>query len=137
MGMTTGMTLSELMKRERKRPRKTASNSKTTRKPFGDQPTKVLEIPSFIDFYNHNMGAVDQANQLRAAFTTHFRRNLKEFLSGVFWCLDLVVTNSYKLHLKINGSRTTKTGKRNTNQHREFVEELANLLFCVDSEDFS
>ena len=108
--MTTGFLLSELIERKQKRPRKSASNATITRKPFGDQPTKILPIPLFIDYYNHYMGGVDQANQLRAAFTTHFRRNLKEFLSGVFWCLDLGVTNSYKLHLAINGSKITQNG---------------------------
>ena len=82
--MTTRFLLFELIERERKRPRKSVSNSTITRKPFRDQPTKILSIPLFIDYYNHYMGGVDQANQFRAAFTTHFRRNLKEFLSGVF-----------------------------------------------------
>ena len=135
--MTSGISLSEIVERERKRPRKTASNSIVTRKPFRDQPTKILSIPLFIDYYNHYMRGVDQANQLRVAFTTHFRRNLKEFLSGIFWCLDLVVTNSYKLHLAINGSKTTKTGNRDTNQHRNFIKDLVNLLFYMNSEDFA
>ena len=82
--MITGFRLSEIAHRERKRPKKTVSNSVTTRKPFGDQPTKILSISLFIDYYNHYMRGVDQVNQLRAVFTTHFRRNLKEFLLGVF-----------------------------------------------------
>ena len=109
--MTSGFSLSKIVKRERKRPQKSASNSTITQKSFKDQPIKTLPISLFIDYYNHYMGGVDQVNQLQAAFTTHFRRNLKEFLSGVFWCLDLAVTNSYKLHLAINNSKTTQTGK--------------------------
>ena len=135
--MTTGFRLSEIVYRRRKRPKKTASNAKTTRKPFGDQPTKILPIPLFIDSYNRYMGGVDQANQLRAAFTTHSRRNLKEYLPGVFWCIDLVVTNSYKLYLAINDSKTTSNDNRDTNQHRNYIEDLVNLLFCIDSKDFS
>jgi hypothetical protein len=64
IGMTSGISLPEIIERERKRPRKTASNSTITRKPFGDQPIKILPIPLFIDYYNHYMGGVDQANQL-------------------------------------------------------------------------
>ena len=83
------------------------------------------------------MGGVNQANQLRAAFTTHFRQNLKEFWPGVFWCIDMAIINSYKLNLAIFGSKTTKSGKRDTSQHRQYIEDLINLLFCIDSEDFT
>jgi hypothetical protein len=37
----------------RKRLKKTALNTKITREPFKNQPTKILAIPSFIDDYNH------------------------------------------------------------------------------------
>ena len=83
--MTSGIFLIEIIGRERKRPRKTASNTTITRKPFKDQSIKTLSIPLFINYYNHYIGGgVDQANQFRAVFTTHFRRNLKEFRSRVF-----------------------------------------------------
>ena len=135
--MTTGFSLPQLIERERKRPKKTALNSAITRKPFGDQLTKILPISLFINYYNRYMRGVDQANQLRAAFTTHFRRNIKEFMPGVFWCLDLAVTNSYKLNLAINGIKKTKNDKRETGQHREYIEDLIDLLFCLDSENFA
>ena len=83
------------------------------------------------------MGGVDQVNQLWAAFTTHFCRNLKEFISGIFWCLNLAVTNSYKLNLAINGIKKTKNDKWDTSQHQEYIEDLVNLLFCVNSEEFA
>jgi hypothetical protein len=50
----------------RKRPKETSTNAKTARVPFGDQPTKELEIPQVYDFYNHKMEAVDIADQLAA-----------------------------------------------------------------------
>ena len=134
--MTTGHRMGPTIHRLRKRPKKTASNARITREPFGDNPTKMLPIPTFIDDYNHYMGGIDQSNQLRAAFTTHFPRNLKEFFPGMFWAIDLAVYNSYKLHLALNGSETSKTGKRDPEQHRKWVENLMNLLFQVDSDDF-
>ena len=134
--MTTGHRMGPTIDRLRKRPKKTASNSRITREPFGDNPTKVLPIPTFIDDYNHYMGGIDQSNQLRAAFTTHFSRNLKEFFSGMFWAIDLAVYNSWKLHLALNGSETSKTGKRDPEQHRKWVETLQNLLFQVNSDEF-
>ena len=134
--MTTGHRMGPMIHRLRKRPKKTASNARITREPFGDNPIKMLPIPTFIDDYNHYMGGIDQSNQLRAAFTTHFPRNLKEFFPGMFWAIDLAVYNSYKLHLALNGSGTSKSGKRDPEQHRKWVEELMNLLFQVNSDDF-
>jgi hypothetical protein len=68
----------------RKKPKKTASNARITREPFDDNPTKILPIPIFIDDYNHYMGGINQSNQLRAAFTTHFPRNQKKFFPEAF-----------------------------------------------------
>ena len=50
--MTNGISLLELVDRERKRPRKSVSNSVITRKLFRDQSTKILFISLFIDYYN-------------------------------------------------------------------------------------
>jgi hypothetical protein len=134
--MTTGHRIEPKTLRIRKRPKKTASNARITREPFGDKPTKILPIPTFIDDYNHYMGGIDQSNQLRASFTTHFSRNQKEFFPGAFWAIDIAVYNSYKLHLAINGSKTSSTGKRDPRQYREWVEDLVDLLFQVENDDF-
>jgi hypothetical protein len=134
--MTTGCRIEPKIFRMRKRPKKTASNARITREPFGELPQKILPIPTFINDYNHYMGGVDQANQLRAAFTTYFPRNEKEFFPGAFWAIDMTVSNSYKLHLALNGSKTTSTGKRDPQQHRKWIEDLIDLLFQVDSDDF-
>jgi hypothetical protein len=56
----------------RKRPKKTALNTKITHKSFRDKLTKILSLPTFIDDYNHYVEDIDQLNQLRASFTTHF-----------------------------------------------------------------
>ncbi len=135
--MTTEHRIEDTILRLRKRPKKTASNAAITRKPFGDQSTKILSIPLFIDCYNQYMGGIDQANQLRAAFTTHFSRNRKEFFSGVFFAIDIAVVNSYKLNLALNESKTSSTGNRKSTQYREFIEELVNLLFYIEDENFS
>jgi hypothetical protein len=110
--MTTGHRIGPKINRLRKRPKKTASNARITREPFNENPTKVLSIPTFIDDYNHYIGGIDQSNQLRAAFTTHFPRNQKEFFPGVFWAIDIAIYNSYKLYLTINVSKTSFIDKR-------------------------
>jgi hypothetical protein len=73
--MTTGHRIETEIVRNRKRPRSTATNSKIAQKSFKGSYRKELAIPLFIDDYNHYMRGVDQANQLRAAFTTNFVRN--------------------------------------------------------------
>jgi hypothetical protein len=134
--MTTGHRIKPKAFRKRKRPKKTVLNARITHESFGENPTKILSIPLFIDDYNHSMGGVDQSNQLRASFTTHFSRNQKEFFLGAFWAIDIAVYNSYKLHLALNGSKASSTGKRDPRQHREWVEDLVNLLFQVQNDDF-
>jgi hypothetical protein len=122
--------------RMRKRPKKTWSNAKITREPFRDKQTKILPIPTFIDDYNHYIGGVDQSNQLWASFTTYFSWNQREFFPGAFWAINIAVYNSYKLHLVINGYKTSSTGKRDPRQHREWVEDLVNLLCQMNNDDF-
>lgn len=53
--------------RHRKRPALTSTSAKTARQPFGLAPEKDLPIPKFVDDYNHFMGYVDRADQLRAS----------------------------------------------------------------------
>ncbi len=96
--MTTEHRIEDTILRLRKRLKKTASNAAITRKLFRDQLTKILSISLFIDCYNQNMGGVDQANQLRAAFITYFPRNRKEFFSEVFFTINIAVINSYLLY---------------------------------------
>jgi hypothetical protein len=70
--MTTVSDGSEHVSRVRKRP---TAKDKWIREAFGDQPFKRLEIPDFIDLYNHFMNSVDRADQIR----TYYRRNRKEY----------------------------------------------------------
>ena len=40
------------------------------------------------------------------------------------------------MHLALNGHKTSSTGKRDPREHREWVEELVELLFQVKNDDF-
>lgn len=75
----------DFRERQRKRPAKTSTNGRIVRKVFGDQYSKELNIPCFIDDYNHNMGGVDLANQFRESYETH-RATLRNW-----WPLFVVV----------------------------------------------
>jgi hypothetical protein len=55
----------------RKRPAKTSTNGRIARQIFGEESTKLLQIPRFIDDYNQYMGGVDLANQCRESYETH------------------------------------------------------------------
>ena len=82
--MTTGHTPTKEITRNRKQPKKTSINSTIAREAFNRQHRKELEIPFFINYYNHYINSVDMANQLRATAIIHFSRNKKEFFPRIF-----------------------------------------------------
>jgi hypothetical protein len=135
--MTTGHVPTEEITRNRKRPKKTSTNFTIAREVFDGQHRKELEIPIFIDCYNHYMNSVDVANQLRATATVHFARNEKEFFPGMFWSIDMILTNSWKIYDKLYGPFLSSTGSKRPGAHREFLEALVELLFCCDSEIYA
>ena len=60
--MITGHVPIEEITRNRKRPKKTFTNSTIAKEVFNGEYRKLLEIPLFIDYYNHYMNSVDVAN---------------------------------------------------------------------------
>jgi hypothetical protein len=82
--MIIGHLSTEKITRYRKRPKKTFINSTIAREVFNKQHRKELEIPLFIDCYNHYMNLIDVTNQLRATAIVYFSRNKKEFFPGMF-----------------------------------------------------
>jgi hypothetical protein len=60
--MTTGHVPTEEITRNRKRPKKTSTNSTIEREVFDGEYRKELNILLFIDCYNHYMNSVDVAN---------------------------------------------------------------------------
>lgn len=69
--MTTVDKPDNRIARPRRRPAKTATNTKTSRAIFAEnKAVKPLPIPLFIDKYNHYMNGVDYADQLRSYYTT-------------------------------------------------------------------
>ena len=135
--MTTGHTPTEEITRHRKRPKKTSTNSIIVREVFNGQPRKELEIPLFIDLYNHYMNSVDVANQLRATATVHFSRNEKEFFPGMFWAIDMILTNCWKIYESLYGPFLSSTQKRRPEAYRKFLEALVELLFLCNSEEYA
>ena len=112
--------------RKRRRPAATSTSAKTARARFGDCSVKVLNIPTFIDLYNHYMNGVDTADQIRSYYTTQ-RTHRKTWKPLWHFLLDTAVCNAYKL---INTSHMKPyTDQWDTVSHKRFRMELANQLF--------
>ena len=125
--MSTVSTGIESVLRNRRRPAKSATNSRTSREVFGDSPTKKLLIPRFIDDYNHFMGGVDTADQLKSYYNTQ-RKHHKNWKPLWHFLLDTTITNCFKLHRHCPLSRRVPLPSiRYT--HKEFRTRLAVLLF--------
>ena len=74
--MSTVSDPRDTITRLRRRPGKTATNARTSRAVFGEMSIKALDIPAFIDMYNHYMNGVDNTDQLRCYYSTqrvHFK----------------------------------------------------------------
>ena len=82
----------------RKRPARTSTNGRIVRHVFGEEHTKELEIPRFIDDYNHHMGGVDLANQFREVYEAH-RATQRNWWPLFYWLLDMACINAYRLYL--------------------------------------
>ena len=94
--MSTVSNSRDKVKRLRRRPAKSATNARTSRAVFGDMTTKELDIPAFIDMYNHYMNGVDNADQLRSYYNTQ-RVYLKSWKSLWHFLLDTTIVNAYKI----------------------------------------
>ena len=68
--MSTVSNSRDKVKRLRRRLAKSATNIRTSRTIFKDITTKELDIPAFIDIYNHYINRVDNADQLRLYYNT-------------------------------------------------------------------
>ncbi|EON63739.1 hypothetical protein W97_02967 [Coniosporium apollinis CBS 100218] len=114
------------IKRLRERPPITATNARTTRAIFSDQVLKELEIPEFINLYNHFMNGVNKADQLRIYYNTQ-RVHLKSWKPLWHWLLDVAIVNSYKLSYYARHDPDLPC-ERYTKQ-RKFRQDLAIELF--------
>ncbi len=89
------------IERVRHRPREISTNATKVWKVFGAASKKSLPIPIIIDDYNHFMGRVDIADQLRRYYAIQLPVR-RTWMPLFFWLLDTVIINSY-LILKKNG----------------------------------
>jgi hypothetical protein len=109
-----------------RRPKKTSTNAKTARVPFGDQPTKELEIPKVYHEYNHKMLEVDMADQLASLNSGQRRIRRGAWQAIDQWLLVTVLVNSYLVafYSEVEGKRQIKF----RNQHDFRIQIIEGLL---------
>jgi Transposase IS4 len=112
----------------RKRPTATSTNARIVRTVFGEESTKELCIPRFIDDYNHYMGGVDLANQFREAYEVH-RTSQRNWWPLFYWLIDVACINAYRLYQLY----TVQQGERPL-AHKEFRIELYQKLLNYSSQ---
>lgn len=123
LGLSTIHTVHEAssyVTRWRKRPQITSTNATSARKVFGDLSRMELDIPAWIDDYNHYMNSVDLANQFRQVYDTQ-QISYRIWCPLMHWAFDQAAINAYKL---------ATVGKTWTKGHLEFRRALYRKLLA-------
>lgn len=82
--LSTVHSPSGVVPRARTRPAASSTNGAQFQQCFGSDTVRTMDIPSFIDDYNHSMNGVDLASLYRSSYETHraTNRNCWQCLSG-------------------------------------------------------
>jgi hypothetical protein len=121
--MTTIIDTRTTISRVRKRLNK---GDKWTKTEFGDQPFKSLNIPEFIDIYNHFINSVDRADQIRTYYRTN-RRNYRTWKPLWNYLFQTTICNAALIWID-QGHSTKKKGG-----HLKFRTKLASQLMAYSS----
>ena len=87
----------KIIKRVRKRPRKTAKNKQHIDKVWGDQGKASIYIPTLIDDYNHWMGGVDLCDQRIAYYQPNLRCR-RNWIPMFLQIMSIIRSNSYVVY---------------------------------------
>ena len=98
--LSTIHEINSKVSKERRKPRETSTNSRKVTSVFGSASRKILPIPKIIDDYNHHMGSVNIADQLRSYYSTQLTVN-RTWPPLFFWLLDTSIINSYLISKKL------------------------------------
>ena len=101
----------------RKKPRMTQTNKHNLQMVWGDNHVATIDIPEFIDDYNHQMNAVDRADQLIASLTMKHKCR-RTWVPFMLYLLNIIRINSYIVHRELHGKMT----------HMEFTLGLVQAL---------
>jgi hypothetical protein len=123
--------VTDLITRERRRPRESSTNASIARKPFGNNVRMNLDIPTFIDDYNYHMGGVDLANQYRASYETH-KTVFRSWFCIFTALLDIIIVNAYRISYIAAQQRGVSPNK--LPKHVDFRRKLYIQLFSYSSD---
>eukprot|EP00977_Amphora_coffeiformis_P020704 scaffold8426_cov99-Amphora_coffeaeformis.AAC.1 len=122
--VTNVHTGDESITRERRRPRKNNTNRRHIDQVWGNNHKKLIDIPCFIDDYNHWMLGVDKADQLIAYYRPDLRSR-RNWMPLFFHTLDVARINSF-----IAVSQLGWKSKNSSQQHKEFICEFVKALLA-------
>ena len=88
----------------------------------------MIEIPKYIDDYNHHINSIDIADQLRANFTV-YRPAWKNWWPYFYWLLETAIINAYLLS-SWAGGLPTEDEKKTPVQYRYFRRAIYITLFA-------
>jgi uncharacterized protein YdeI (YjbR/CyaY-like superfamily) len=116
--MTTVDEANTTIQKAKKRPR---NNKPYVKKVWGQEPVKILDIPTFIDRYNHHMNSVDVADQLRGYYSPD-RHTFRIWRPPFDYLLHTAVSNASILWIGIGNEKTKNSGAL------KFRQQLTNQL---------
>jgi hypothetical protein len=77
--------------------------------------------------YNHTMGHVDAADQLRGSYRIDiYARNQKWWWAIMFWAFGTLLTNAYVVYIKVNIAEEG-VDRKQLLSHYEFRKQIALL----------
>jgi hypothetical protein len=100
--MTTIHRLDATVDRVRQKPGAKSTNAKQSGPAFGENQQLEMPIPECVDDYNHFMGGVDRADQLRCYYDCQ-QTSRRTWWPILFWALDTMVTNAYIIFCDVEG----------------------------------
>jgi hypothetical protein len=80
----------------RRRPGKTSTNEAIARRIFGEEVIKELEIPFFINDYNHYINGVDLTNQYRSFYEVYLK-DYRNWLPLLYFFINAAVVNAWRI----------------------------------------
>ena len=119
--VTTMHTPDEMVSHIRKKPRVNAVNKVNLDRIWGENFTRMIEIPKVIDDYNHWMGGVDQNDQL----ISNYRHQLRckwIWMPLMLHSLDVLCVNAFLVHVGL------QTDMKNWLEQKEFILLLVEIM---------
>ena len=87
----------DFQEKARNRPIKILTNRRIIRKVFRSEHTKNLQIPYFINNYNHYIGGINLINQFREAYET-YKPIFRTWQPLFYQLINIAYVNAYRLY---------------------------------------